>query len=121
MGVRPALIPILTSYLSNRQMQVRVNNTYSSTYRLPGGGPQGTLLGLISYFVQSNDSANSLETNKIFKFVDDLTVLELVIIIIIIILFAKLTSYIKNILYTTLSYRLTNVQRCCNSRINPRK
>ena len=59
-------------------MQVRVNNTYSSTYRLPGGGPQGTLLGLISYFVQSNDSANSVETNKRFKFVDDLTVLELV-------------------------------------------
>jgi len=38
------------------------------------------------------------------------------IIIIIIILFAKLTSYIKNILDTTLSNRLTNVQRCCNSR-----
>ena len=37
-------------------------------------------------------------------------------IIIIIILLAKLTSYIKNILDTTLSNRLTNVKRCCNSR-----
>ena len=39
-----------------------------------------------------------------------------IIIIIIIILFAKLTSYIKNIQDTTIGNRLTNVQRCCNSR-----
>ena len=47
MGVRPALIPVLVSYLSDRQMQVKFNNTYSTTHKLPGGGPQGTLLGLI--------------------------------------------------------------------------
>ena len=40
-------------------------------------------------------------------------------VIIIIILLAKLTSYIKNILDTTLSNRLTNVHRCCNSRNQP--
>ena len=78
MGVRPALVPILVSYLSDRQMQVRVNNTYSSTHKLPGGGPQGTLLGLIEYFVQSNDNANCVDPDLRFKFVDDLTVLELV-------------------------------------------
>ena len=55
-GVRPALIPVLVSYLSGRQMQVRFNNTYSSTHRLPGGGPQGTLIGLLEYLVQSNDN-----------------------------------------------------------------
>ena len=44
---------------------------------------------------------------------------RVVMIIIIIIIFAKLTSYIKNILDTTLSNRLTNVQRCCNSRNQP--
>ena len=38
-GVRPALIPVLVSYLSNKEMQVRFNSTYSSTYSLPGGGP----------------------------------------------------------------------------------
>ena len=78
MGVRPALVPILVSYLSDRQMQVRVNNTYSSTHKLPGGGPQGTLLGLIEYFVQSSDNANCVDPDLRFKFVDDLTVLELV-------------------------------------------
>ena len=78
MGVRPALTLILVSYLRNRQMQVRVNNKYSNTHKLPGGGPQGTLLGLIEYFVQSNDNANCVDPKLRFKFLDDLTVLELV-------------------------------------------
>ena len=78
MGVRPALIPVLVSYLSDRQMQVRFNDAYSGTYSLPGGGPQGTLVGLIEYFVQSNDNADCVDPDLRFKFVDDLSVLELV-------------------------------------------
>ena len=78
MGVRPSVIPILVSYLTDREMQVRYNNTYSGTYKLPGGGPQGTLLGLIEYFVNSNDNADCVQPELRFKFVDDLTVLELV-------------------------------------------
>ena len=78
MGVRPALIPVLISYLSDRQMQVRFNNTYSSTYSLPSGGPQGTLIGLIEYLVQSKDNCDMVDNDMKFKFVDDLTVLELV-------------------------------------------
>ena len=59
-------------------MQVRYNGTYSSTYQLPGGGPQGTLVGLIEYFVQSNDNADCVDPELRFKYVDDLTALELV-------------------------------------------
>ena len=59
-------------------MQVRYNDEYSGTYSLPGGGPQGTLLGLIEYFVQSNDNADSIDPDLRFKFVDDLSFLELV-------------------------------------------
>ena len=78
MGVRPSITPLLVSYLTDRQMQVRFNDVYSGTYSLPGGGPQGTLLGLIEYFVQSNDNADSIDPELRFKFVDDLTFLELV-------------------------------------------
>ena len=78
MGVRPSVIPLLASYLTNREMQVRYNDSYSGTYQLPGGGPQGTLLGLIEYFVQSNDNADCVEPDLKFKFVDDLSFLELV-------------------------------------------
>ena len=77
-GVRSSLIPVLVSYLTDRQMQVKYNGTYSSTHRLPGGGPQGTLIGLIEYFVQSNDNADCVDPDMRFKYVDDLTVLELV-------------------------------------------
>ena len=49
MGVRPALVPILVSYLTDREMQVRFNSKYPTTNKLPGGGPQGTLIGLIEY------------------------------------------------------------------------
>ena len=78
MGVRSSVIPLLVSYLTNREMQVRFNDAYSETHSLPGGGPQGTLLGLIEYFVQSNDNAASVDPDLRFKFVDDLSVLELV-------------------------------------------
>ena len=78
MGVRPSLIPILVSYLTDRQMQVRYNGAYSGTYSLPGGGPQGTLVGLIEYFVQSNDNADCVDPDLRTKFVDDLSVLELI-------------------------------------------
>ena len=78
MGVRPSITPLLGSYLTDRQMQVRYNDEYSGTYSLPGGGPQGTLLGLIEYFVQSNDNADSIDPDLRFKFVDDLSFLELV-------------------------------------------
>ena len=79
MGVRPALIPVLVSYLTDREMQVRFNNKYSSTHKLPGGGPQGTLVGLIEYLVQSNDNADCVDPDMRYKYVDDLTVLELVL------------------------------------------
>ena len=59
--------------------QADFNNTYSSTHKLPGGGPQGTLIGLIEYFVQSNDNADCVDPDMRFKYVDDLTVLELVL------------------------------------------
>ena len=66
-GVRPALIPVLVSYLTDREMQVRYNNTYSSTHRLPGGGPQGTLIGLIEYMVKSNDNTDCVEEDMRFN------------------------------------------------------
>ena len=79
MGVRPELIPVLSSYLMDRKMQVRLDNTLSSTHHLPGGGAQGTLLGVIQFLVQNNDNADCLEEDMRYKFVDDLSILELLL------------------------------------------
>ena len=43
-----------------------------------GGGPQGATLVFLEYISQSNDSASMVPTNDRFKFVDDLTTLEIV-------------------------------------------
>ena len=79
LGVRTKLVPILVSYLMDRSMQVRYNSAYSQTHSLPGGGAQGTLLGVLLFLVQSNDNADCVSSDMRFKFVDDLSILELVL------------------------------------------
>ena len=77
LGVRPSLIPLLASYLTDRKMQVKFNGELSEFFALIGGGPQGTLLGQIEYLVQSNDNANSVPVEDRFKYIDDLSILQL--------------------------------------------
>ena len=79
MGVRPSLIPLLASYLTDRKMPVKFNNEMSDLFTLIGGGPQGTLLGGIEYLVQSNDNADTVLPEDRFKFIDDLSVLQLLL------------------------------------------
>ena len=78
LGVRPSLIPLLASYLTDRKMKVKFNGEMSEFLDLVGGGPQGTLLGQIEYLVQSNDSADCVPEEDRFKYIDDLSLLQLV-------------------------------------------
>ena len=78
LGVRPSLIPLLASYLSDRKMKVKFNGELSEFLALVGGGPQGTLLGQIEYLVQSNDNADIVPPDDRFKYIDDLSVLQLI-------------------------------------------
>ena len=78
LGVRASLIPLLISYLSNRKMQVKFNGETSEFLKLIGGGPQGTLLGQLEYLVLSNDSADCVTDEDRYKYIDHLTLLELV-------------------------------------------
>ena len=75
-GVRPCLIPLLMSFFENRTMRVKWHNVVSSMKNLPGGGAQGTSLGIWSYLSQTNDNPEGADRNDIFKFVDDKTTLE---------------------------------------------
>ena len=77
-GVRPNLIPLLISYLDERKMKVKFNGAESETYSLIGGGPQGSLIGQIMYLVQSNDNANIVDSQDRFKYIDDLSILQIV-------------------------------------------
>ena len=95
MGVPSWLLKLVISFLENRTMTVRYKGETSSTRSLPGGGPQGTLLGLLLFLVLINDvgfedqvtNVGEIITSKQrikefnelhLKFVDDLTVAEAV-------------------------------------------
>ena len=45
---------------------------------MSGGGPQGTLLGVLEYVVQCSNNADCVEETLRFKYLDDLTFLELI-------------------------------------------
>ena len=79
LGVRPSLIPLLASYLTNRKMQVKFNGELSQFLALIGGGPQGTLLGQLEYIVQSDDNTAMVPSEDRFKYIDDLSLLYLVL------------------------------------------
>ena len=77
-GVRPALIPVLINYFQNREMKVKWHGCHSLPRKVNGGGPQGATLGLLEYLSQSNNSADMVSDSDRFKFIDDLSVLEIV-------------------------------------------
>ena len=51
MGVPAWLLKLVIAFLSDRRMIVRYKGKQSSVKNLPGGGPQGTLLGLLLFLV----------------------------------------------------------------------
>ena len=77
-GVRPALIPVLVNYFQDRKMSVKWHGCRSVPRHIHGGGPQGATLGILEYLSQSNNSADLVQDLDRFKFVDDLSVLEIV-------------------------------------------
>ena len=57
-------------------MTVKWNGKISTERKLNGGGPQGATFGIWEYLAQSNNSADCVDPNYRYKFVDDLTILE---------------------------------------------
>ena len=77
-GVRPALIPVLINYFQDREMSVKWHGCRSSPIKIHGGGPQGATLGILEYLSQSNNCADIVSEEDRLRFVDDLSVLEIV-------------------------------------------
>ena len=59
-------------------MSVNWHGCRSLPLTVTGGGPQGATLGLLEYLSQSNNSADCVSESDRFKFIDDLSVLEIV-------------------------------------------
>ena len=76
-GVRASMIPILLSFFQNRRMRVKWKSLLSKERALPGGGPQGGTLGIEEYLSQSNGNTDFLDQDEKYKFIDDLSILEI--------------------------------------------
>ena len=63
--------------LREQKMKVKMNGKESEIKELIGGGPQGCLIGQLTYLVASDDCPQYVETEDAYKYVDDLEVLEL--------------------------------------------
>ena len=59
-------------------MSVKCHQKLSSPLNLPWVGPQGATLGLLEYLSQYNDNCDFVEPNSRFKWLDDLTILEVI-------------------------------------------
>ena len=59
-------------------MRVKWKGHISSLRNLNGGGPQGGTLGIEEYLSQSNDNSDFLNQDEKFKFIDDLSMVELI-------------------------------------------
>jgi hypothetical protein len=93
MGVPGWLLRLVVAFLKERTMVVRYKGKISGVKQLPGGGPQGTLLGLLLFLVLINDLGGNNQSNNIgeiitcrrrlkqvneihLKYVDDLALAE---------------------------------------------
>ena len=88
MGVRPSLIPVLINYFKDREMSVKWHGCQSARRKVKGGGPQGATIGLLEYLSQSNNCADIVNESERFRFLDDLSVLEIINLLLV-----GLTSY----------------------------
>ena len=95
LGVPSWLLKLVAAFLKDRRMIVRYKGKESKPKYLPGGGPQGTLLGLLLFIILINDLGFEGQTNDVgelitckksmkklneihLKYVDDLSLAETV-------------------------------------------
>ncbi|XP_035686639.1 uncharacterized protein LOC118422899 [Branchiostoma floridae] len=77
LGVRPSIVPWVSSFLSGRRQRVRYQGTVSDWQTLTCGVPQGTKLGPLLLLALVNDALPSHETSSDgFKYVDYMSVSE---------------------------------------------
>ena len=64
MGVPGWLLHLVIAFLDKRSMKIKYRGKFSRSFSLPGGGPQGTLLGFFLFLVLVNDSGFMGQTNS---------------------------------------------------------
>ena len=69
----------MIEFLDSRKITVKYNLVESSLYTLAGGGPQDSWTGQESFIVSRDDNASFVDQDDRYKYCDDLSILELVL------------------------------------------
>lgn len=75
-GVRGPILKWFISYLKNRQILIKINDTCSNLYYCNTGVPQGSILGPILYLIYVNEMVNCLSYCQAFLYADDTVLLS---------------------------------------------
>ena len=59
-------------------MKVKWNGQFSSKQSMNGGGAQGGLTRILEYLSQNNDCASFLNNDEKYKYIDDISILEII-------------------------------------------
>jgi hypothetical protein len=97
MGVPGWLLKVVIGFLEDRELILTYKGEQSGKKKMPGGGPQGTILGMFLFLILINDAGFETQQNEIgklitkalnkrkeiatdhWKYVDDLTVAEAIL------------------------------------------
>jgi len=70
-GIRGNMLGWVNNFLSNRTIQVKINNTYSQIYVIQNGTPQGSCISPTLFNIMVNDLSESIKYCAISQFADD--------------------------------------------------
>ena len=72
LGITNRLVRLISSFLNNRKLTVKVGEKYSDTISMEAGTPQGSCLSPLLYIILVNDIPNLSDTAMIGQFADDI-------------------------------------------------
>lgn len=75
-GLSDALVDLMKSYLCNRSQFVQLKGYQSSTFPVPSGVPQGTIIGPLLFNIFVNDIIDNLEGVHALLYADDIKIFK---------------------------------------------
>ena len=72
MGICGRIIKWIDNFLINRKIQVKINNTLSTSYTVQNGVPQGSVISPLLFNIAVNDLPDNITGIQISQYADDI-------------------------------------------------